>query len=126
MGGLFSSMPVTGAAFALCSLSVMGIPPFGGFFSKFLVFSGAAQNGSLPVLLMFLVGAVMTLLYLVRLFYKIFLGEPAGHNSPKEGSYTMVASVMALGVIGLALGVLIYYPSAYTELLTSNLGVNLQ
>jgi formate hydrogenlyase subunit 3/multisubunit Na+/H+ antiporter MnhD subunit len=126
MGGLFSSMPVTGAAFALCSLSVMGIPPFGGFFSKFLVFSGAAQNGSLPVLLMFLAGAVLTLLYLVRLFYKIFLGEPAGHNNPKEGSFTMVASVMALALIGLALGALIYYPSAYVELLTNSLGVNLQ
>ncbi|MEI7529190.1 MAG: proton-conducting transporter membrane subunit [Elusimicrobiota bacterium] len=126
MGGLFASMPVTGVAFALCSLSVMGIPPFGGFFSKFLVFSGAAQNGNLAVLLMFLAGAVMTLLYLVRLFYKIFLGEAAGHESPKEGSYTMVASVMALALIGLALGALIYYPSSYTQLLTTNLGVNLQ
>ena len=126
MGGLFSSMPVTGTAFALCSLSVMGIPPFGGFFSKFMVFSGAAQNGNLAVLLMFFAGAVMTLLYLVRLFYKIFLGEPAGHGNPKEGSVTMVASVMALALIGLALGALIYYPSAYTALLTANLGVNLQ
>lgn len=126
MGGLFASMPVTGVAFALCSLSVMGIPPFGGFFSKFLVFSGAAQNGSLPVMLMFLAGAIMTLLYLVRLFYKIFLGDPAGHDSPKEGSYTMVASVMALGLIGIALGVLIYYPSSYVVLLTNTLGVNLQ
>jgi len=126
MGGLFSSMPVTGVAFALCSLSVMGIPPFGGFFSKFLVFSGAAQNGNLTVLLMFLAGAVMTLLYLVRLFYKIFLGENAGHDNPKEGSYTMVASVMALALIGLALGALIYYPSSYAQLLTTNLGVNLQ
>ena len=126
MGGLFASMPWTGVAFALCSLSVMGIPPFGGFFSKFMVFSGAAQNGNLAVLLMFFAGAVMTLLYLVRLFYKIFLGEAAGHDSPKEGSYTMVASVMALALIGLALGALIYYPSAYAQLLTANLGVNLQ
>lgn len=126
MGGLFSSMPLTGTAFALCSLSVMGIPPFGGFFSKFLVFAGAAQNGSLAVILMFTAGAVMTLLYLVRLFYLVFLGEPAGHGSPREGSYTMVASVMALALIGVALGVLIYYPSAYTTLLTDNLGVNLQ
>jgi NADH:ubiquinone oxidoreductase subunit 5 (subunit L)/multisubunit Na+/H+ antiporter MnhA subunit len=126
MGGLFTSMPVTGAAFALCSLSVMGIPPFGGFFSKFLVFSGAAQNGNLPVLLMFLFGAVMTLLYLVRLFYKIFLGEPAGHGNPKEGSVTMVASVMALALIGLALGVLIHYPAAYAQLISNTLGVNLQ
>ena len=38
----------------------------------------------------------------------------------------MVASVMALALIGLALGALIYYPSSYTRLLTANLGVNLQ
>jgi formate hydrogenlyase subunit 3/multisubunit Na+/H+ antiporter MnhD subunit len=126
MGGLFRSMPLTGTAFALCSLSVMGIPPFGGFFSKFLVFSGAAQNGNLAVLLMFLAGAVMTLLYLVRLFYKVFLGEPAGHDCPKEGSFTMVASVFALGLIGLVLGALIYYPSSYAQLIANALGVNLQ
>jgi NADH:ubiquinone oxidoreductase subunit 5 (subunit L)/multisubunit Na+/H+ antiporter MnhA subunit len=126
MGGLMKTMPWTGVAFALCSLSVMGIPPLGGFFSKFLVFSGAAQNGNLTVLLMFLAGAIMTLLYLVRLFYKVFLGEPAGHDSPAEGSYTMVASVVALALIGLALGVLIHYPSVYTQILTANLGVNLQ
>ncbi len=126
MGGLFRSMPVTGSAFALCSLSIMGIPPFGGFFGKYLVFAGAAQNGSLGVLLMFLFGAMMTLLYLVRLFYKIFLGEPAGHENPKEGSYTMVASVMALALISLALGALIYYPASYAGLLTTTLGVNLQ
>ncbi len=126
MGGLFRSMPLTGTAFALCALSVMGIPPFGGFFSKFLVFSGAAQNGNLTVLLMFLAGAVMTLLYLVRLFYKVFLGEAAGHDFPKEGSYTMVGCVLALGLVGLALGALIYYPSAYTELTVNALGVNLQ
>lgn len=126
MGGLFSSMPVTGVAFAFCSLSIMGIPPFGGFFSKFLVFSGAAQNGHVTVLLMFLAGAVMTLLYLMRLFYKVFLGEAAGHGNPREGSPLMVASVMLLGLIGLALGALIYYPSSYARLLTITLGVNLQ
>lgn len=126
MGGLFSSMPVTGTAFALCALSVMGIPPFGGFFSKFLVFAGAAQNGSLPVLLIFLAGAVMTLLYLVRLFYKVFLGEAAGHGNPREGSPMMVASVMTLALIGLALGALIYYPSTYAMLIATTLGVNLQ
>ncbi|HAF94675.1 MAG: hypothetical protein A2021_01205 [Elusimicrobia bacterium GWF2_52_66] len=125
MGGLCKTMPVTCLAFAMCSLSVMGIPPFGGFFSKFMVFSGAAQNGSLSVILIFLAGAVMTLLYLFRLFYLVFMG-PDKQDSPREGSTVMVASVLALGLIGLALGALIYYPSVYVDLLTNQLGVNLQ
>ena len=102
----------------------MGIPPFGGFFSKFLVFKGAAQNGSILVLMMFLAGAIMTLLYLVRLFYMIFLGEDKETN-PREGSRVMVASVMALAIIGLALGALIYYPSSYVDMLTTQLSVGL-
>ncbi|MFA6433139.1 MAG: NADH-quinone oxidoreductase subunit L [Elusimicrobiales bacterium] len=124
MGGLITTMPLTAVAFALCSLSVMGIPPFGGFFSKFLVFRGAAQNGSVTVLIMFLAGAIMTLLYLIRLFYLVFLGEDKETN-PREGSRVMVASVMALALIGLALGAFIYYPSSYVDMLTTQLGIGL-
>ncbi len=124
MGDLIKTMPWTAIAFALCSLSVMGIPPFGGFFSKFMVFKGAAQNGSILVLMMFLAGAIMTLLYLVRLFYMIFLGEDKETN-PREGSRVMVASVVALALIGLALGALIYYPSSYVDMLTTQLSVGL-
>ena len=125
MGGLAKTMPLTAAAFALCSLSVMGIPPFGGFFSKFMVFKGAAQNGSLLVLLIFLAGAVMTLLYLIRLFYLVFLGEDK-ENNPREGSSVMVTSVLALALIGLALGAFVYYPATYVDTLTTQLGVNLE
>jgi len=125
MGGLCRTMPVTCIAFAMCSLSVMGIPPFGGFFSKFMVFFGAAQNGSFAVLLVFLAGAIMTLLYLFRLFYLVFLG-PEKQDAPREGSAVMVASVLALAIIGLVLGALIYYPSVYVDLLTNQSGVNLQ
>ncbi|OGS06684.1 MAG: hypothetical protein A2270_05315 [Elusimicrobia bacterium RIFOXYA12_FULL_51_18] len=125
MGGLIKTMPITAVAFALCSLSVMGIPPFGGFFSKFLVFKGAAQHGSILVLIIFLAGAMMTLLYLVRLFYLVFLGEDKASN-PREGSATMVGSVLALALIGLALGAFIYYPSLYVDMLTTQLGVGLE
>ena len=124
MGGLIKTMPLTAVAFALCSLSVMGIPPFGGFFGKFMVFQGAAQHGSILVLTIFLLGAVMTLLYLVRLFYLVFLGEDKASN-PREGSTTMVAGVMALALIGLVLGVFIYYPSLYADMITTQLAVGL-
>lgn len=126
MGGLISSMPVTAMSFALCALSVMGIPPFGGFFSKFMVFSGAAQHGNAWILSMFLLGGVMTLLYLIRLFYAVFLGDPAGHNNPREGSKSMTYTVLFLGITGFVLGVLIYYPSSYATMIATVLGVNLQ
>lgn len=127
MGGLYKTMPVTGLSFALCSLSVMGIPPFGGFFSKFMVFKGAVESGNVLILSLFAIGAVMTLLYLSRLFYLVFLGEYKGNSAaPEEGSPAMVASVSFLALCGIILGFLVSYPFNYAVLISKQLGVNLQ
>jgi proton-translocating NADH-quinone oxidoreductase chain N len=110
LGGLFKTMPVTAVAFLLCAFSVMGLPPFGGFFSKYMVISGAAQAGHPAIALVFLGGAVLTLLYLLRVFSAVFLGQ--GRLEPvKEGSPVMVTCVAALAILSLAAGLWIS-PSA--------------
>lgn len=109
MGGLIKTMPVTAAAFLLCALSIMGIPPFGGFFAKFLVINGILTAGQTGLGLVFLLGAVLTVMYLARLFYKVFLGPQT--TDKKEGDGFMLSSVMALGVLSLAMGIFIWVPS---------------
>jgi formate hydrogenlyase subunit 3/multisubunit Na+/H+ antiporter MnhD subunit len=106
MGGLLRTMPVTAVAFLFCAFSVMGIPPFGGFFSKYMVMSGAVQGGPLWIVLVFLVGAFLTIIYLFRTFNTVFLGEAHG-PAPREGSPIMVACVAALAVLALVAGILI-------------------
>ena len=115
MGGLIKTMPWTAAAFLLCALSIMGIPPFGGFFAKFLVIEGVMFAGHIGVGLVFIAGAVMTVLYLSRFFYKVFLGSVVG-KSHAEGTRGMVICVMSLGVLSLLMGVLIHLPSALAAL----------
>ena len=110
LGGLISSMPWTAVAFLLCSFSVMGIPPFGGFFSKYMVFAGAMNAGQIWISLVFLVGAFMTILYLFRVFNLVFLGESKGSQA-KEASLGMVASVTLLAFLSLCGGIFINYPS---------------
>ena len=114
LGGLMRAMPITGVSFAFCSLSVMGIPPFGGFFSKFMVFQGAVAACHPWIAGAFLLGAVLTLAYLLRLFYMVFLGEER-HPSVREGSASMVWSVAALGFMSLLLGILIYFPALFAD-----------
>ncbi|MFA5394284.1 MAG: NADH-quinone oxidoreductase subunit L [Candidatus Ratteibacteria bacterium] len=114
LGGLIRTMPVTAAAFLGCSLSVMGIPPFGGFFSKYLLFSGAISSGRIAIALVFLVGAFMTIIYLFRLFNMVFMGEPQTSRA-KEKSPMMVACVMLLAVLSLAGGIFINYPSHFVQ-----------
>ncbi|MGB9643063.1 MAG: proton-conducting transporter membrane subunit, partial [Candidatus Ratteibacteria bacterium] len=69
LGGLFRSMPLTGISFLACVFSVIGIPPFGGFFSKFMVISGTVETGRIALAGMGLFVAVMTAIYLFRLFH---------------------------------------------------------
>jgi len=106
MGGLMKTMPVTGVSFFLCSLSVMGIPPFGGFFSKYLVIAGAIQKGQWHIALAFMAAAFLTVVYLLRLFNHIFLGE-AVTKPVAEKSRTMVATVALLAALSLASGLLV-------------------
>jgi proton-translocating NADH-quinone oxidoreductase chain N len=116
LGGLARTMPVTAVSFAACAFSVMGVPPFGGFFAKYLVISGALQGQHLAVGLTFVFGSFLTILYLFRVFAAVFLGEPAGGgaaaaHAPREGSRGMVVSVAALAALALASGLLVKYPA---------------
>ncbi len=114
LGGLISTMPVTAISFLFCAFSVMGIPPFGGFFSKYFIFSGAVKNGQLLTGLVFLVIAFMTVLCRFRLFNMVFLGE-AHISSAREKSPVMVISVAILGALSILSGILICYPAKFAQ-----------
>jgi NADH:ubiquinone oxidoreductase subunit 5 (subunit L)/multisubunit Na+/H+ antiporter MnhA subunit len=115
MGGLLKAMPWTAASFFLCAFSVMGVPPFGGFFSKDMVIHGAVEAGHPWIAAVFLLGAVMTVIYLMRAFYKVFLGESHAEHPAHEGTGTMVFSVGFLAGLSLVSGILIYYPATLVE-----------
>ena len=57
-----------------------------------------------------MLGAVMTILYLFRLFSKVFLGDARGKPAA-EGSSLMVACVVTLAVLSLAAGFLAGWPA---------------
>jgi len=120
LGGLMRTMPLTGLAFLFCSFSVMGIPPFGGFFSKYMVFAGAAKSGHIGITILFLIGAFGTILYLFRVFNLVFMGE-AKSDTPREGSPLMVGVVVFLGLFSLVSGLLINYFADFTRFVTETL-----
>jgi proton-translocating NADH-quinone oxidoreductase chain N len=110
LGGLLQTMPVTAASFLFCAFSVMGIPPFGGFFSKYMIISGTLQSGHLMIAAVFLFGAVLTILYLFRTFNLVFLGE-VKTSSAREGSSVMVLCVALFAALSLLGGIFIGYPN---------------
>ncbi|MGC4067812.1 MAG: NADH-quinone oxidoreductase subunit L [Polyangiaceae bacterium] len=114
MGGLRKTMPITATTFLLCALSVMGVPPLGGFFSKSMLIIGAVEGGYPWITTVFVVGAVFTMLYLFRVYDQVFLGEPRGHQPP-EGSRTMVYAVASLAVMSIVGGIAIHWPGMLAE-----------
>lgn len=114
LGGLIVAMPFTAVSFLFCALSVMGVPPFGGFFSKYMVFAGAIAGGRLFISALFLIGAFMTVLYLWRTFNMVFLGE-AQRPVVREGDRVMLVSIALLALLSLVGGLLIIYPSRFAE-----------
>ena len=113
LGGLMKTMPLTGVSFLLCAFSIMGLPPFGGFFSKYMVISGAVRAGEPWVAAVFVIGAVMTIIYLLRVFTKVFMGE--AKTLAAEGSRQMVASVTGLAALSLAGGLFISFPAVFAQ-----------
>ncbi|MCX5701131.1 MAG: NADH-quinone oxidoreductase subunit L [Candidatus Omnitrophica bacterium] len=114
LGGLIKTMPITAVAFLFCAFSVMGIPPFGGFFSKYLVFAGALEARQIWIGSVFLFGAFLTIIYLFRVFNLVFLSE-AKAPLVKEASPVMIFSVALLGLLSLFSGIFINYPSFFVQ-----------
>lgn len=120
LGGLFKSMPVTAISFLLCAFSVMGIPPFGGFFSKYLVFAGAIDGRHYYIGIVFLIGAFFTVLYLLRVFNCIFFGT-SKFEGIREGSFLMILSVALMAIFSLLGGILINYPAHFASLVANQI-----
>jgi proton-translocating NADH-quinone oxidoreductase chain M len=120
MGGLIKTMPVTAVAFLFCAFSVIGIPPFGGFFSKFLVIMGTVKAGQIWVAAVALFTAVLTMFYLLKVFSMVFLGE-ARHPAP-EKTKSMVFVVALLAALSLVAGLFVSYPAKLADIATAHIG----
>ncbi|MBN1404916.1 MAG: NADH-quinone oxidoreductase subunit L [Candidatus Omnitrophica bacterium] len=121
MGGLLQIMPVAAVSFLLCAFAIIGLPPFGGFFSKFFLIIAAADAGYNFASAMLIFTAVITLLYLLRLFNGIFLGEVKTKASGSV-AITMNSVVFICGVLSLLIGLFIRYPLNFVNSVSAILG----
>lgn len=109
LGGLGRAMPLTALAAGLAALSMAGLPPLLGYIAKELMYAGALEGASNPVLivaaafsanaLMFAVAGVVAL----RPFWRqtgASLPRP-----PREVRWTMLAGPVVLACLGLVFGI---------------------
>jgi multicomponent Na+:H+ antiporter subunit D len=75
MGGLGARMPATGATFAIGSLSVAGVPPLNGFWSKLFILIALFQSGHTVVAFIALLVSIVTLGYFLVFQRKALFGK---------------------------------------------------
>jgi multicomponent Na+:H+ antiporter subunit D len=104
LAGIGRQMPWTMGAFAVGALSLIGIPPAAGFLSKWLMFQGAAAQGSWAVFAVLALSTILNAAYFLPILHAAFLRQPpAGEAAHGEAPWTMVAAMMITASATLAL-----------------------
>lgn len=124
MGGLRNKLPFTYAMFLLGFLAIIGTPLFSGFFSKEDIIGAAysrALHGDSWLWLVWgltIITSGLTALYMFRLLYLVFHGEPRDrdlYDHAHEPTMSMRVPMMVLGVLSVV-GGYISIPGGYNEL----------
>lgn len=94
LDGLGRAMPITFAAFTLAALSIIGLPPLGGVWSKWFLMLGALDSGYLIMLAVLAVSSLLNIVYLLEVPARAFL-RPAAADMPfKEAPFSSVVAIV--------------------------------
>ena len=108
LAGLKKDRPLTAVAITVLSLSVLGMPPFSGFWGKYYVFGAAAEAGYWQVAAIGLVASVIAAFYYLRIIKLMWFDPPLDEiktdKAPVESQWIGWASAafaFPLVIIGL-------------------------
>ena len=114
LGGIVRKMPITSITFIIGAASLAGIPPLVGFWSKDEVLAAVVDARGPVFLALALAGALLSALYMARVVFVVFFGQPRKsdetHESPRVITVPLV--LLAIGsVVGCALA--FNWPGSY-------------
>jgi len=116
LGGLAKVMPVTFVMALIGALSISGIPPFNGFFSKWMIYQGLLEKTAsispgyqiwmLVCIILAVFGSALTLASFMKFIHAIFLGvRPAKHDSVSEAPANQWIATGLLSVLCIGFGI---------------------
>ncbi len=118
MDGLGRKMPWTFGAFAVASLSMIGMPPVCGFVTKWFLANGAISIHNYILLAALLASTLLNAGYFVPIVYRAFFRPPAvgvDHTLFKEAPLVMVVPLCLTAVISVALGLFPQIVSSFVD-----------
>ena len=116
MRGLGKQMPITMAAFFIASLSIIGVPPSGGTWSKWFLLMGTVETEQWIIMAVLMISSLLNIAYLLPIpFHAFFSGDktPFSRAAIKEAP---LPSLIALSITTVGCLVLFVYPQPLYEL----------
>lgn len=114
LGGIGYRMPFTMGAFALATLSMIGIPPVGGFVSKWFLVHGALAIEDMGIVVVLLVSALLNAGYFAPIPLKAFFEGESRRFDLKEAPLWMVIPLCATALLSVLVG---FWPDLFVELI---------
>jgi len=114
MRGLGRAMPVTMLAFLIGSLSVIGLPPMGGVWSKWYLALGALEADKLFLVGILMASSLLNVAYLLPIPFRAFFG---GDGKPAPIKEAPLPILLAIGVTSIGCVVLFFYPDPVYDLM---------
>jgi multicomponent Na+:H+ antiporter subunit D len=106
LGGLAGRMPVTGGTSVVALLSIAGIPPLAGFWSKLVIIIALWQSGHHNYAVIAVVASCITLGYFLLLQRRMFFGKTVPECSAvKEAGAGLLVPALLLSAIAIGLGI---------------------
>lgn len=107
LGNLTKLLPTTSGTSMIASLSISGIPPFNGFFSKLIIIIAAVQAAQPVYALLAIVGSLLTLAALLKVQRYGFRGIGKIESAGVKISWNMNAAMITLAVLCFATSLLV-------------------
>lgn len=110
LGQICKKMPFTVFTLVVAALGMIGIPPTGGFFSKWYIMQGAMESGQYIYIAVLVISSLLNAVYFFRVLENVFINPDAGLeevNAPTgkfELPLQMLIPIIVFGVMILALG----------------------
>jgi len=117
-GGLRKKMPLTAYTFLIGVLAISGVHFLSGYFSKDAILLGA-YNLDFVIFLILYLGAILTSIYMFRLYFLTFCGEARSKASAAahESTIFMTAPLLVLAFLSVVGGFIAIYPNQMVEFL---------
>lgn len=119
MGGLWASVPFLGILFLLQAFSLAGLPPFSGFWGKYLLFFEGLALEAYAAIAIAVITSFFTLLSMVKIWNTAFIGPPKEYAAPS--SLTGIWGAIVLTLIALCMGLFPQQTFSLSNLATEQL-----